>query len=90
VDESNITHVGLLVIENSSFNPFGSEAVGRNEYALPTVATTGALPLIIGGTSGSARTVIENGGRYAVEVPSVALIEILPNVPTFVVGAGVP
>jgi hypothetical protein len=89
-DASNINHVGLLVIENSSRNPLGLVAVGRNEYTLPTDATTGALPLIFGAMSGSARTVMENGGRYAVEVPSVARIEMLPYVPTFVVGAGVP
>jgi hypothetical protein len=61
-------------------------AVGVKLYALPVVMVVAGMPLIVG--IGSA-TVIEKAGREIVPVMLVALITMLPKVPTLTV-VGVP
>lgn len=50
---------------NVSASPFGSLAVGVNEYAVPERIEVTGVPLICGAPVLAARTVIENAGSEA-------------------------
>ena len=52
--------------------PAGSLAVGKNEYAIPTVALAPGVPEI----EGPATTAIVNAGSDALVTPSLTLITI--------------
>ena len=47
----NVAQLGALLIENVSAPPEPVFAVGRNEYASPTVALVAGVPLMVGGTT---------------------------------------
>src|SRR5690349_4094973 len=85
----NVAQLGRLTIENVSVPPSGSLAVGAHEYAVPTVAVVVGAPEIVGGRFAAAVTVIANGGSETLAVPSLTLIAMLLNAPTFA-AAGVP
>src|SRR5688500_12819948 len=78
VEATNVAHAGRLAIENDSASPFGSEAVGRNEYAVPTRAVVGGEPEIVGAPlvepEPDARTVSANAGSEAEVVPLLAVM----------------
>src|SRR5512142_184360 len=75
VAASNFAHAGLPTIAKVSLAPLASLALGRNRYALATVACVAGVPEMLGGGGGAAVvTVIVNGGREAVCVPSLTLI----------------
>jgi len=84
-----VAQAGLFAIEYVSVPPSGSLAVGPHEYAVPTVAVVTGLPEIVGGRFGAAPTVIVNAGSATLVVPSVTLITMALNAPTFA-AAGVP
>jgi len=84
----NAAHDGLLTIENVSVWPSGSDAVGVNAYAWPTVTDDGGVPLMTGARF-AACTVIENAGSAAVAVPSDTAIAIF-EVVVASLAAGVP
>ena len=44
---SKAAHDGLLYILNVTVRPLGSLTFGRNEYAVPTVAVVGGVPLTV-------------------------------------------
>jgi hypothetical protein len=83
----NVAQLGFPAIENVSVPPRGLDAVGVNEYAVPTVAVVAGMPEMVGGVA--AVTVMLKVGSEAVEVPSLTEIATPANVPTSVV-AGVP
>src|SRR5262245_30173685 len=85
----NVAQLGRLAIANVSVPPSGSLAVGPHEYAVPTVADVAGVPEIVGGRLGAALTVMAKGGSETLLVPSLTLIAILLNAPTFA-AAGVP
>src|SRR5688572_16831966 len=89
VDVLNVAQLGRFEIANVSVPPSGSLAVGVNEYAAPTGADAGGVPEIVGGRFGAALTVIVKAGNEALAAPSLTLIEMLANVPTFAL-VGVP
>jgi hypothetical protein len=84
----NAAQLGRLLTPNVSVLPSGSLAVGVNVYAVPTIAVVVGVPEIVGGLF-VATTVIENVGSAADSVPSLTLIAMFANVPTFP-PAGVP
>ena len=90
VAESKFAQAGLAAIAKVSFAPLASLALGRNMYALETIAWVAGVPEMLGGGGGAAVvTVIVNAGREAVCVPSLTLIVIGPDAPTLA-AAGVP
>ena len=88
VDVLKLAHDGLLVIENVRVCPSGSEAVGVNEYACPTVTEVAGVPLMVGAPL-LAATEIANAGSDALAAPSVTEITIFEVLPTLA-AAGVP
>jgi hypothetical protein len=66
-------HAGRFVMLKVSGSPSASDAVGRNEYDLPTVATFPGAPEIVGGLLPE-DTAIENAGSAVVTWPSFTLI----------------
>jgi hypothetical protein len=84
----NVAQDGLFAIEKVSVWPSGSDAVGVNAYAWPTVTDDGGVPLMTG-----ARfvdwTVIEKAGSEDDTLPSLTLMTMLDVVPTLAL-AGVP
>ena len=80
---------GLAAIEKVSFAPPASLALGRNIYALETVACVTGDPEIVGGGGAAAETVMLNAGSDAAWVPSLTLMTIGLEVPTSA-AAGVP
>ena len=86
----NVAQGGLAEIEKLSFAPLAPVALGRNMYALATVARVPGVPEILGGGGGAAgSTLMVNCGSDAVCAPSLTLITIGPEVPTLA-AAGVP
>jgi hypothetical protein len=77
VDVLKLIHEGRFEIEKVSVLPSGSDAVGRNLYAVPTVAVVLGVPEIVGGRF----VEIVNAGSEAEEVPSVTLIRMFDQVP---------
>src|SRR5512137_832687 len=84
------SHFGALATLKVSASPFASDAVGWNEYSLPSLTLVGGVPLINGaafGTGallvGAATTVTANGPRKAIAVPSVTEITRPPYVPSW-------
>ena len=87
-----VAHDGLFCTENVSVLPSGSLAVGRNEYAEPTVAVTTGVPDMVGGRFVATvpdATVMENDGSDAYSSPSVTPMLMRDVVPAFAV-VGVP
>src|SRR5690349_5459422 len=85
------SQLGLPVIENCSVLPSGSDAVGVNVYAWPTVTLVRGVPEMVGARLAGAvvATVIENAGSDTVSVPSLTEITMPEVVPTLF-EAGVP
>jgi hypothetical protein len=77
-----------LVIEKLRAWPSGSDAVGRNEYACPTVPLLGGVPLIVGARF-AAVTVTLKGASVAEAVPSDTEMTMLLKV-AVVPAEGVP
>ncbi len=67
----------------------GSLAVGVKEYEPPAWTDVNGVPLMVGGGMGAAVTWIEKAGSETLVVPSVTLMVIPENVPTFAL-EGVP
>src|ERR1700693_1579445 len=82
----SVAHDGWPVMENVSLPPPGSEALGWNEYTLPTSSWVGGVPEIVGPED---VTVIEKAGSAADADPSLTLITMPEEVPTFA-ALGVP
>jgi hypothetical protein len=81
-----VAHEGWPVMEKVSLAPPGSEALGWNEYTLPTPSLVGGFPEIVGPED---VTVIEKAGSDAEADPSLTLITMPEVVPTFA-APGVP
>src|SRR5262245_58547559 len=62
VDALKLAQTGRFAIEKVSELLSGSDAVGVNEYAWPTVALVAGVPLIVGASLPTSRTSIENCG----------------------------
>jgi hypothetical protein len=73
----NVAHEGRLVIENVNGLPSGSDAVGWNEYAVPTVAEVTGVPEITGARFAVLLTAIVNAGNCADAWPSLTVIRML-------------
>jgi hypothetical protein len=82
----NASHAGLPVTENDSVLPSGSEAVGVNEYAWPTVTVCVPLPEIVGARFAAVTVIVAD--RELLRVPSLAVI-VTVDAPTSP-AAGVP
>jgi hypothetical protein len=85
----NVAHEGRFWMLNVSVSPLGSLAVGVNEYAVPATVDVRGVPLIVGAPLFDARTVTVKAGSDAVTRPSLTLITMFGNVPTFA-AVGVP
>jgi hypothetical protein len=85
----NEAHGGALAMLKVNVSPSGSLAVGVKEYAVPCMTAAGGVPLIVGGRFGAALTTIAKGASCALSWPSLTLILMSANVPTFA-AAGVP
>jgi hypothetical protein len=72
----NVAHEGRLRIENVRGLPSGSRAVGWNEYAVPTFAVVGGVPVIVGVLFAFGFTTSEYAGSDTFVVPSVTEMTI--------------
>jgi hypothetical protein len=72
-----------------SASPSGSEALGWNVYAAPALTLVAGVPLIVGAPFELSLTRIENAGSDAVARPSLTVMTMLLEVPTFAL-VGVP
>ena len=94
VDALKLAQPGFPLMLKESACPSGSDAVGRNEYALPAVTAGAGEPLMTGsrlsGGGGSpAETMMSNAGSELEATPSDTEITTPANVPTSL-SAGVP
>jgi hypothetical protein len=76
VEVLNVAHDGLLRIENVSGLPSGSLAVGWKEYAVPTLAVLGGVPVMVGDLFALGFTTSEYAGSDTFVVPSVTEMTI--------------
>ena len=95
VDALKLAQPGLPLMLKESACPSGSEAVGRNEYALPAVTAGAGEPLMTGarlsGGGGSpADTVMSNAGSELDAAPSDTEITIAGERTDVAVGRACP
>jgi hypothetical protein len=86
VDVLNAAQLGRFAIDQVSVRPSGSEPVGRNEYALPTVTEVAGVPLTTGARLvvpplDLATTAMENAGKLAVPVALLTEMRMFEYVP---------
>ena len=70
-------------MRNISTSPSASAAVGANAYCAPCTTDVCGAPLIVGARFGASLTVIVNAGKAALACPSLTLITMEGDVPTF-------
>ena len=76
VDVLNVAHDGLLRMDSVTVLPSGSFTVGWNEYAVPTFAVVGGVPVMVGDAFAFALMTSEYEGRHTLVLPSLTQIWI--------------
>ncbi len=90
VNVLKVAQAGLLLIENASVSPLASDAVGENEYAVPTWPVVAGVPESVGAVLAVLVTLIEKVGKLALPpLPSLTEITMPAKLPCWA-ALGVP